>query len=64
MLYRLYVYKTADDAALRRVRENPVLFVRAHRYEIAHFYDLFIAWAEAQLAVYRDDSLMFGIEGP
>ncbi len=56
--------EAADDAALRRVRDNPVSFVRAHRYEIAHFYDLFIAWAEAQLAVYRDDSLMFGIEGP
>lgn len=43
---------------------DKVEYVYRHRYEIAHLYDMFTDWVEAQLNCWWSDDLMFGIKGP
>ena len=49
-----------------RIKNEPERFLYEHRYDVAHLYDIFIAWSEAQLAYYCEygDARMFNIQGP
>lgn len=49
-----------------RIKNEPEKFLYEHRYDVAHLYDVFIEWSEAQLKYYCEcrDVGMFNIQGP
>lgn len=49
-----------------RIKNEPEKFLYEHRYDVAHLYDVFIEWSEAQLKHYCEcgEAQMFNIQGP
>ncbi len=46
------------------IRSQPEKFIYLHRYDIAHFYDIFIYWCERQADYYERFASMVNIQGP
>lgn len=64
---RLDLYVLAQsESDDNTIREDPFLFLYNHRYDVAHFYDIFCQWAELQLDTYdvNAENGMFNIQGP
>jgi len=61
--FNLFVLSTDNKEDLK-IRENPMQFLHKHRHKVAHLFDIFIKWSEAQLWCYGYEERMFNIEGP
>lgn len=54
----------SDDAY--KIKNEPEKFLYEHRYDVAHLYDVFIEWSQAQIKHYCEfgEGRMFNIQGP
>ena len=64
-MFNLFVLGDRNDPRLwSKDEEENIAFVYEHRFEIAHLYDIFIQWSDAQFHHHYCDERMFNIQGP
>ena len=49
-----------------KIKNQPIQFLYEHRYEVAHLFDVFLDWSDAQMKCYCNtgEGRMFNIQGP
>ncbi|MGM9652215.1 MAG: hypothetical protein ACI3XP_01090 [Eubacteriales bacterium] len=64
--FSLFVLAETDDESQKLFDHNKKAVLFSHRFDIAHLYDTFIRWSEAQIEQYSitGDERMFNIQGP